>query len=146
MSTHKPCSGPCKKLLSLADFGRNKTKKTGFDEYCRVCRKAYNAAYYERTKERHNPGRYARRRAAHEEIRRLLHDYMADKSCVDCGETDIVVLEFDHQRDKVADVSALLRNKVSWPRILEEIEKCEVVCANDHRRRTAATFRWRKGR
>ena len=56
--------------------------------------------------------------------------------CVDCGETDPVVLEFDHLRDKrfAIRLSAHGRN---WQTILDEIEKCEVVCANCHRRRTA---------
>jgi hypothetical protein len=51
-----------------------------------------------------------------------------------------VVLEFDHQGGKVANVNQLVADGVSWPTILAEIMKCEVVCANDHRHRTARTF------
>jgi len=68
--------------------------------------------------------------------------------CADCGESDIVVLEFDHQRDKVADVSLLARDGYSLDKIKREIDKCEVVCANCHRRRTAkqfGTYRYRLG-
>lgn len=54
-----------------------------------------------------------------------------------CGEGDIVVLEFDHLRDKRRSVSTLVGGGWAWSRILEEIERCEVVCANCHRRRTA---------
>ncbi|MGW3608056.1 hypothetical protein [Micromonospora sp. NPDC005161] len=56
--------------------------------------------------------------------------------------TDIVVLDFDHQRDKEVGVNALVGAGAPWDRNLVEIEKCEVVCANDDRRRTARTFRW----
>jgi hypothetical protein len=45
-------------------------------------------------------------------------------------------LEFDHLRDKCFDIGQSLPYR-SWQSILDEIEKCEVVCANCHRRRTA---------
>ena len=47
--------------------------------------------------------------------------------CVDCGETDIVVLEFDHLRDKTASNVSYLISTNEIRRIKEEIEKCEVV-------------------
>lgn len=72
----------------------------------------------------------------------FLIDYLRHHPCVDCGESDIVVLEFDHQRDKLADVSALSREGYSLDKLKQEIAKCEVVCANCHRRRTAKQFGW----
>jgi hypothetical protein len=55
--------------------------------------------------------------------------------CVDCGEADPLVLEFDHLRDKTFAIGAGLPDR-NWQSILREIEECEVVCANCHRRRT----------
>jgi hypothetical protein len=46
------------------------------------------------------------------------------------------VLEFDHLRDKRFSIGRELSRR-SWPSIVAEMEKCEVVCANCHRRRTA---------
>ncbi len=111
---------------------------------CGSCRKQYNAEYYQRTKNRHNPGRYARRQRDRAVVKQNVIDYLLSHPCVDCGETDIVVLEFDHQRDKAMDVWRLVSRAYRWSRILEEIEKCDVVCANDHRRRTARSFGWAK--
>ena len=65
-----------------------------------------------------------------------LLEYFTTHPCADCGETDPIVLEFDHLRDKVFTIGAQLSRR-SWRTILEEIEKCKVVCANCHRRRTA---------
>ena len=38
----------------------------------------------------------------------------------------------------------MLQDSRPWAVIAAEIEKCEVVCSNGHRRRTAASFNWRR--
>jgi NAD-dependent SIR2 family protein deacetylase len=63
-----------------------------------------------------------------------------DTYCRPCrGEADPLVLEFDHIKDKSFEIGAGLPDR-NWESILTEIEKCEVVCANCHRRRTANRF------
>jgi hypothetical protein len=56
--------------------------------------------------------------------------------CVDCGNRDLLALEFDHLRDKSFGVTKGIFDECSVGRLLAEIAKCEVVCANCHRRRT----------
>jgi len=55
---------------------------------------------------------------------------------------DPVVLEFDHTADKKAAVAQLVAGGYSWCAILQEIAKCEVRCANCHRRITAKRGSW----
>ena len=66
-----------------------------------------------------------------------LIEFFRTHPCLDCGELDPVVLEFDHVRgEKKFDVGQCLARN-TWQTVLDEIAKCEVVCANCHRRRTA---------
>ena len=62
---------------------------------------------------------------------------MLQNPCVDCGNTDPRVLEFDHIGVKAMDISRAIRNCWSEENLLKEITQCEVVCANCHRIRTA---------
>jgi hypothetical protein len=83
--------------------------------------------------------RNADARAAHQQ--RVAAHLMAHP-CVDCGEGDLRVLDFDHDDPaaKAAEVARLAAMNVSWERVASEIAKCSVRCANCHRRRTAEMF------
>jgi hypothetical protein len=84
----------------------------------------------------HRPGRKVEAKLALERTTALI-EYFETHPCVDRGEIDPIVLEFDHVQDK-AFTTGSWRPRTRWSRILEEIKKCEVVCANCHRRRAAA--------
>lgn len=67
----------------------------------------------------------------------LAYSYLANHPCVDCGESDPVVLEFDHILTKHRDVSLMSRTAFSSSAVVAEIAKCVVRCGNCHRRKTA---------
>jgi hypothetical protein len=66
----------------------------------------------------------------------FLLDYLRGAPCVDCGENDPVVLDFDHVGTKRAGVVQLAGREHSIASLEREIAECEVRCANCHRRRT----------
>lgn len=134
----------CKLNKTVGEFAANRRQADGLDSMCKACKKAYNARYYKATRDERNPDRAARRRRARDEARENVYNYLRSHPCVDCGETDIVVLDFDHQRDKRLNIAHMINRGHSWDSIVAEIKKCEVVCANDHRRRTARAFGWRR--
>jgi hypothetical protein len=73
--------------------------------------------------------------------------HLAENPCVDCGEADPNLLDFDHidPSTKVLAVAELIRQgREADVRI--EVAKCEIRCANCHRRRTAREFKWHKVR
>jgi hypothetical protein len=64
-------------------------------------------------------------------------EYFREHPCANCGETDPLVLDFDHDDPKAKRIEvSKMRNRNKWETILKEIEKCTVRCANCHRRRT----------
>lgn len=68
----------------------------------------------------------------------VLQSIKEKNPCADCGQKyPYYVMDFDHRdkEQKVADVSKLLRVKGTVA-VFDEIEKCDVVCANCHRMRT----------
>jgi hypothetical protein len=66
--------------------------------------------------------------------RKYVDDYLKNHSCVDCGNSDVRVLEFDHVRgNKETNVSNVIRNGWKLERLISEIEKCEIRCCNCHR-------------
>ncbi|MEA2474508.1 MAG: hypothetical protein QOE06_2423 [Thermoleophilaceae bacterium] len=105
---------------------------------CRPCHSEYHREHYLANKQRYVDQARASKQRLRLERTEFLFDYFADHPCADCGETDPMVLEFDHldagQKAFTIGSSVPYRN---WQSILDEIAKCEVVCANCHRRRTA---------
>ena len=75
-------------------------------------------------------------------VREKLFDYLSKEKCIDCGEKDPIVLDFDHidKDNKFKTISQMLCGHYSFETILKEIEKCEIRCANCHRRRSYLQF------
>jgi len=103
-------------------------------EYARSHYARNSVDYKERARRRNDAVRKANRA--------FVAAYLSEHPCVDCGERDVLVLEFDHVRGvKKANVTDLVREACSRRRLVLEIEKCEVRCANCHRRRTVNAAR-----
>jgi len=126
----KQCSS-CKLYKEESEFSQNKTKKDGLQQYCKLChRRTSKYSSYTATKLRWQQKR-------RDKNRQLAWNYLKAQPCVDCGESDPVVLQFDHFKDKKYQLANLVGSNRSWQVILKEIEKCEVRCANCHYRKTA---------
>lgn len=67
---------------------------------------------------------------------RFVLEHLRTASCIDCGETDLVVLDFDHLGAKRGSVMVLAIDEHSIASLEREIAACEIRCANCHRRRT----------
>lgn len=130
-------------MKEVIEFNKNKSKADGLNGICKECSRARSKKYYLQNHEKHIKEVKLRKNKVIKQNREFIIDYLKENPCVDCGETDIIVLEFDHQRDKKHNVSSLLRSH-SLKTIKEEIAKCLVRCANCHRRKTAKDQGWFK--
>lgn len=108
-----------------------------------LVRSRNSKAYYQRKKDAIKAVVGGAKRERHARHRAMIWAYLADHPCVDCGEADPVVLEFDHRdgSDKHSHVSKMVSH-ASDERLMAEIAKCDVRCANCHRRRTAKQMGW----
>lgn len=136
----KICSH-CKLNLPTESFNV-KNKNTGkLQSLCKECNKEKSRAYYAANKEHHKKVTLSRSKLGRIEAQKKLLDYLKDHPC-SCGETHPAALDFDHLRDKKYGISDMVRQGYSWESIMTEIDKCQVLCANCHRKKTAKDFNW----
>lgn len=110
----------CQQTKPLTDFCKDKSRNDGYNTRCKKCHYTYN------------------RLPSIKRNQQFIIDYLKEHPCVDCGEPNIIVLEFDHIEDnKDEEIGQAIFSAWSIKRIKSEIDKCEVVCANCHRIRTA---------
>jgi hypothetical protein len=134
----KTCT-KCKSQKPIAEFSFRKRSVGQRCSWCQPCMRAHNMQRYYKHHEYY--------RAHHKELTgksrnlkaKRVFKYLLEHACVDCGETDPIVLEFDHRdgEEKDRTVAELVSDNCGWAKILAEIEKCDVRCANCHRRKTA---------
>ena len=132
----RKCS-KCLRNLDLSNFNW-KIKEVKLQYHCKDCSRKYVKNHY-----LNNIGYYvlkARRRnnLIREKAYAYLGPYLLSHPCVDCGETDILVLEFDHRDRKMkgGEISHIIAGGASIEKIVNEVSKCDVRCSNCHRRKT----------
>jgi hypothetical protein len=128
--------GRCGKAKPPTEFNWRYKARGRRDNLCRPCRSAYHREHYEANRQRYIDQAAAQKKRLRHERTAYLIAYFETHPCVDCGERDPVVLEFDHLRDKSFDIGQALSYR-NWQSILDEMAKCDVVCANCHSRRTS---------
>lgn len=127
----KQCVG-CNENLSLDLFSfRNKAKGT-LQSRCKKCYNLYNRHYYknfERDKQITRVGKNTKK------LRERYQTWKSQQSCCVCREDAVECLDLHHvdPKEKDGNISLLLAYN-SWNRVVEEIQKCVVVCSNCHRK------------
>ena len=131
----KRCSA-CREQKPFSEFNKNRARHDGVQNACRECQSKYDRGLYASDVERRK-AMADRSRRLRQSRRAHVTDYLSRHPCVDCGEADPVVLDFDHVRgtktQSVSDMAAW--GGSSLERLKTEIAKCEIRCANCHRRR-----------
>jgi hypothetical protein len=128
--------GRCRVEKPLALFHR---RGGGHQTWCKDCRRSYDAEYHRET----SALRVEQKRERHAEFVEWYFALKEGKPCTDCGQSfHPAAMQWDHVpgAPKLASVADLCR-KNNRRRVLEEIAKCELVCANCHAVRTFQRLR-----
>lgn len=122
----------CKTEKPASNFHRRGAN--GYQGMCKPCRKEHDKVRYEQNPVGHAEIRGKRK----QELILWAHELKSFKPCTDCGRSyHPVAMQWDHiGDDKVVNVSDAIRRGWSKERVLSEIAKCELVCANCHSVRT----------
>lgn len=126
----------------IGEFCSDKRLVSGYGTRCRECYEAQR----ERTRQREAEWTRNRRRRVSAINREWVWNFLVSHPCVDCGEVDPVVLDFDHKdgtkKNRNSGVARLMGNHASLEVIIAEVQKCQVRCANCHRKLTAKKLGW----
>lgn len=92
----------------------------------------YQATWYKNNRSTH----YTRIKARTAKIKKWLTEYKSSLSCILCGESHPSTLDFHHRdaNDKEEVISKVIIKGWGKEKILDEIAKCDVLCANCHRK------------
>lgn len=136
----------CEKDLPEEEF-HFKVKSEGKRKtICKTCTKKYRKLYYDDNRESAIAYSLESNKERMVRNQQFVWDYLKEKHCVNCGEKDPIVLQFDHinEKDKFKEISTLISEKYGIETIKTEIEKCQILCANCHLKKTAEQFEWYK--
>lgn len=108
-------------------------------KHCKECSRAYIRSHYANNKDYYLSKARRRNLRIKTQAIQYIGNYLQSHPCIDCGEKDILVLEFDHRdrNSKIGDINSIISGSGSLEKVSEEISKCDVRCANCHRRKTA---------
>lgn len=101
--------------------------------------RAARRRHYERNKEQYSKNNILKK----ERVREYLEN-IKNVPCMDCGKSyPSYVMDFDH-RDITKKLGGVgfFASKRSWAKMLAEIEKCDIICANCHRERTSKQMKY----
>lgn len=111
---------------------------------CKSCNREYQAKWFGENQKIQLARVKKNRERAQKAAWNFAWDYKSQNPCVDCGENDPIVLEFDHVQEKFFGIATAVANGMRIEKIAEELAKCEIRCANCHRRKTAKQLGWYK--
>ena len=132
----------CKREKPINQFYRHwKTDEPGephWEHICKKCQKTRRRAYYASRKSDYRQRMRMCESRKRKENRLKIFEHLLAHPCIDCGESDIIILEFDHRdgTQKVDNVSSMPKH-YGWEKILAEIQKCDVRCVKCHGHRHA---------
>ncbi len=120
----------CKQEKSYNEFNKNKRKKDGLQDYCKLCKSESDNKYYVNNVKAY----YIRNKKWADERNEKINEIINSRSCEKCGENRSYVLDFHHIDSTQKDFN-IGNQKRNYKKeiLLKEINKCISLCSNCHR-------------
>ena len=122
----------CKKDLDIDNFNFKNREKNIRAKECKQCHKEYNRAWFLKNREKRVAQIISKKNIVSERVK----EYKSKLFCKECKEDDIRVLDFHHRNsgEKEHTVGQMAHIGFSFKRIMEEIDKCDVLISNCQRK------------
>jgi hypothetical protein len=132
----RQCVG-CGRRKRKKDFSFKCRKSGRLQARCKSCTSSYSRDHYKKNREKYYARNVQYKQGLETEASLVLR-WLKQAPCLDCGGFyPPFVMDFDHVRgEKKFGISRYKSRGVPLPALLDEILKCELVCANCHRIRT----------
>jgi len=138
-----PICTRCRIEKSVDNFNFKYKERNIRQVQCRACTKLYIHAHYDAHRDYYLKKAHKRNNRIRKEIRVYVWNHLQSHPCVDCHESNPIVLEFDHISKKQDDISNMIKYS-NLNSVIKEIAHCQVRCANCHRKATAIRQGWNK--
>lgn len=127
----KQCS-KCNEYKPISEFAKNKAKRAGCASECKECHRIIRKTYYKNNQKRES----SRVRCRKKEIQQWYQEYKSTLECIECGESHIATLDFHHRNPDEKEIMLSRVAESGWgkTRILNEMNKCDVLCSNCHKK------------
>jgi len=137
----------CNTFKNQEEFSWKYKAKNKRSSICKKCHSVLRRLHYENNRSKYIQkaqlrtklvGRYPQPNQIY------IYEYLLCHPCVDCGENDPALLEFDHidRTTKSFTISQAVRTSKPLNEIKDEIKKCAIRCKNCHAKRTSIQFDW----
>src|SRR6266508_203623 len=113
--------------------------------YCVDCKSVMHKNWYEKNKEYQIANARKHTTQYRNTLNEYVWNYLLKHPCERCGESDPVVLEFNHLHSKDMAISKLVASTTNIKRLEKELKKTQVLCSNCHRRITVKERGWFRG-
>lgn len=122
----------CSQDKDESELCKNKSKECGYNPICKVCQRKKSKAHYAANRTYY----IQKAKIRCNDLRQWINEYKSSLKCEICGECHPACIDFHHKDSSKKDfeISKAVAKGFTKERVLEEIEKCQILCANCHRK------------
>lgn len=126
----------CQETKPISEFSKNRKQKDGLQTSCKICSSKQMKESYKNKSDYYKSYSVQNRVSYQEKARDFINDIKKTLSCSRCGFSGKdypKVLDFHHRNPDTKSFELAKGCVYSFDKIKEEIDKCDVLCANCHR-------------